>query len=298
MRNGFRWVVPVVIAMSLTGCAWMATLLGDGGSRRGTSSSLVAFLYPDGEIPPPQDAIVPTLPVPLRVGLAFVPSSAGTTVPLSEARLMQLLERVKAAFKDQDFLREFVVVPTAYLAAGRGFDTIDQIARLYQLDAIALVSYDQVAMSSERTASFLYWTIIGAYVIEGTKNDVQTFVDTAIFDIPTRTLLFRAAGSDQMSKDATLVGTDEQVRRTQDDSFTRAMEQMTTNLQQELVVFRERIKSDGTVRLVYRASSGKGGGSGGGGAFSGVELLGLLIVLGLLSGTRQRASSSKHGSTA
>ncbi|MEQ1704159.1 MAG: Ig-like domain repeat protein, partial [Ilumatobacteraceae bacterium] len=51
----------------------------------------------------------------------------------------------------------------------------------YGLDVIALVSYDQVAHSAETTSSFLYWTIVGAYVVKGNKNDVQTFVDTAVF---------------------------------------------------------------------------------------------------------------------
>jgi len=42
--------------------------------RRGTSSSLVDFLYPAGETPPPLTDAVPRLNLPLRVGLAFVPS--------------------------------------------------------------------------------------------------------------------------------------------------------------------------------------------------------------------------------
>ena len=74
---------------------------------------------------------------------------------------------------------------------------------------MALVSYDQVANTSEKTSSLLYWTIVGAYVVKGNKNDVQTFVDTAVFDMATRKLLFRAPGvsDDPEQRDARRPGT-------------------------------------------------------------------------------------------
>ena len=87
------------------------------------------------------------------------------------------------------------MIPEAYLRTGRGFPTaLEQTARLYDLDVMALVSYDQVAHSAEGRPSFLCWTIVGAYVVKGNENDVHTFVDTAVFDVPTRKLLFRAPG--------------------------------------------------------------------------------------------------------
>jgi rhombotail lipoprotein len=45
-------------------------------SETRNSSSLVSFLYPDGSSPPLEDAI-PELHLPLRVGLAFLPSQHG-----------------------------------------------------------------------------------------------------------------------------------------------------------------------------------------------------------------------------
>ncbi len=66
----------------LAGCTslWQATMGGlsetsSGTMRRGVSSSLVEYLYPSGEEPPPFDDSVPQLNIPLRVGLAFVPST-------------------------------------------------------------------------------------------------------------------------------------------------------------------------------------------------------------------------------
>ena len=72
---------------------------------------------------------------------------------------------------------------------------LEQTARLYGLDVMALVSYDEVAHSTETTSSLRYWTIVGDTVVKGNKNDVRTFVDTAVFDVPTHKLLFRAPGS-------------------------------------------------------------------------------------------------------
>jgi rhombotail lipoprotein len=61
------------------------------------------------------------------------------------------------------------------------------------------------------------------------------------------------------------------------------MDQMTTNLQQELVSFRERIKSEGVVKLVQRD------GTGGGGAAGQLEILVLAALLASVAHLRRRA---------
>jgi rhombotail lipoprotein len=254
------------IAVLLTACA---SLFGSTG-RQGVSSSLVDYLYPQGEVPPAQGGVIPQLQIPLAVGLAFVPSQSSNTQVLSEAQRMKLLNDVKKSFDGRDFIREIAVIPDAYLRSGRGFDALEQTARLYGLDVIALVSYDQVAHSAETTSSFLYWTIVGAYVVKGNKNDVQTFVDTAVFDVATRKLLFRAPGVNEFKSSSTLVDVERDVRAAQQKGFELAMADMTVNLDKELSTFKERIKSDGSVRVTR-----VGGTSGGGGAAN----AGFLVLL-------------------
>ena len=52
----------------------------------------MVFLYPKGEAPPPADGSIPTLRLPLRVGLGFVPASNGATATaLPEALKNELL---------------------------------------------------------------------------------------------------------------------------------------------------------------------------------------------------------------
>jgi rhombotail lipoprotein len=271
-----------LLALALVGCS---SLWNWNGGRTGTSSSLVDYLYPDGEIPPAFDETVPYLELPLRAGIAFVPgqSSYGT---ISEATKMQLLEKVKAQFVDREYISQIEVIPDTYLRSSKGVTGMQQVARLYSVDVMALVSYDQVAVSEENTAGFLYWTIVGAYVIKATSNEVQTFVDTAVFDVDTARLLFRAPGADTTADRSTLVEAGETVRKARDASFAAAMEQMTANLEVELDEFQERIKSDPSVAQAEWKPGYSGGGS--------AAWLLLILGAGLVCATRN-AAPAPHG---
>ena len=274
MTNKFLFIA-CLSALLLAGCS---SLWDWGGGRRsGQSSSLVDYLYPGGQVPPQVEESVPYLQLPLRVGIAFVPgqSSYGT---ISEATRMQLLEKVKAQFVDRDYIGHIEVIPDTYLRTSKGVTGMQQVARLYSVDVMALVSYDQVAVSEDNTAGFLYWTIVGAYVIKATSNEVQTFVDTAVFDVDTARLLFRAPGADEMSDRSTLIEAGETVRKARDASFSAAIDQMTVNLAGELDRFTERVKSDPSVAQT-EWKPGSGGGS--------LDLL-LLLVPSFLLWIRRR----------
>ena len=269
----------VVIASSVlaTSCtSYWHRLLGSD-VRQGVSSSLVDYLYPNGEIPPEFDKNIPNLQLPLRVGLAFVPARSNNIEGLSEANKNSLLEKVRQSFSTREFIKEITIVPDTYLRSGSGFQTVDQVSRLYGLDVIALVSYDQVVHVDDTKSSILYWTVVGAYFVKGSKNDVQTFVDTAIFDIKTHKLLFRAPGLNNIEATSTLINSPEEMRKAREESFTLAMSDMTKNLGGELDKFKERIKTDRSVTITHRE------GYGGGGAF---DLNTILLLLGLLFAKR------------
>lgn len=273
MKHACTFLLAGLLVAFLSSCS--SLMAGYGGeTRQGVSSSLVDYLYPDGEEPPKPADTVPQLVVPMRVGLAFVPGNQGGDSPgLSEADKIALLEKVRGVFIDQDFIADIVVIPDTYLRSSRGFQGLEQVSRLYDLSVMALVSYDQVATSSDTNAAFLYWTIVGAYTIEGTKNEVRTFVDTAIFDIPSRRLLFRAPGIHVAANTSTLAEASSEVLEARRKSYALAMDDMTTNLLAELDRFRVRIKEDPAVAQVVRAN----GSSGGGGSISPAMLLALLI---------------------
>ena len=253
-------IAIALIALTLTGCSTMWNW--SGGARIGASSSLVDYLYPDGQEPPDVEQTIPYLELPLRVGIAFVPGQSGHGT-ISEATKMQLLEKVKAEFVEREYISHIEVIPDTYLRSSKGISGMQQVARLYGADVMALVSYDQVAVSEENPSGLLYWTIVGAYLIKATSNEVQTFVDTAVFDVDTARLLFRAPGVDTMSDRSTLVEAGEVVRKARDESFAVAMEQMTGNLTIELDSFQERVKTDTAVaRTEWKPGYGGGGAPG------------------------------------
>jgi rhombotail lipoprotein len=256
------WLVVFVV---LSGCEALSTMWGGAAqTRTGVSSSVVEFLYPGGEAPPKPMGELPTLQLPIKVGLAFVPGARAGVGPLSEPQKLQLLDGVRSRFTSEDYVTEIVLVPESYLRGASGFDALDRAARMYGLNVMALVSYDQLSTSSEKKSSFWYWTVVGAYLVEGTRNDVQTLVDTAVFDIPSRTLLFRSAGTDRVERDATMVESPQRVRDMQAASFGRAMQDMTVNLQRELTAFKDRVKQQqAPVRVVAKRGDGttQGGGS-------------------------------------
>ncbi|MEJ2689000.1 MAG: rhombotarget lipoprotein, partial [Deltaproteobacteria bacterium] len=267
--------IIILTSFFLTSCTNYFLDLTGGNVRQGVSSSLVDYLYPNGEIPPQFEEKIPNLHLPLRVGLAFVPAYSNNIEGLSEANKNSLLEKVKKAFSNRKFIKEITIVPDTYLRSGRGFQTVEQIARLYHLDVMALVSYDQVAHADDTKSSILYWTIVGAYFVKGSKNDVQTFVDTAIFDVKSNKLLFRAPGINRIEATSTLVSSSEEMRKARENSFSLAMSDMTKNLNAELEKFKKRIKEDKSATVTYRP------GYGGGGAF-GPHMIIMLTVFFLM----------------
>lgn len=274
MRSRPRLLIAVLLSGLLCGCTWLFT---DADSRTGVSSSLVDYLYPRGEVPPPPDENTPRLEIPIRVGLAFVPGTGEQA--LTEAQRLRLLEQVRSAFKDREFIEAIEIIPETYMRQGRGFDTLESMARLYRVEAMALVSYDQVAFVGDAGSSIWYWTIVGAYVVKGSEHEVQTFVDTAVFDMGTRTLLFRAPGADRLETRSTLVDTPEVRRDAMAESFERAMANMTVNLDHELDVFKDRIRTDQAAVVAYKPGHEKGG-------TGALDLMTLVVLACGLAGVR------------
>lgn len=262
----------VLLSLVLSGCAALNDLFGDQSYRRGSSSSLVDFLYPGGKQPPPVQQRIPDLQLPLRVGLAFVPANNSTAVGLSEAHKQLLLEKVRASFASRKYIRDIQIIPDTYIRRGGGFTNVEQVANLYGLDVVALVSYDQVAFMKENALSLTYWTIIGAYVVHGNEHDVQTFVDTAVFDVRSHSLLLRAPGFNTAHGQSALVNTPDAVRLTREAGFDGAMANMIVNLDIELTRFESRVKQGSAdVKISHR--------SGGGGAFGVLEMLLTIAVV-------------------
>lgn len=277
ITRGGAWLLAGALALLLGGCA---SLFDGGTQRRGVSSSVVDYLYPKGgAFKPADDAATPQVRLPARVGLMFVPSR-NDPMGVSSADQSALLEKVRTTFREQPFIERIEVIPSSYLRPGGGFDNLEQVARMHGVDLVALVSYDQIVRTDQNAASLLYWTLVGAYTIHGNKNQVSTFVDTSVFDVATRTLLFRAPGTDQRDAGSTAVRVDEVQVRLAGESFGAAMDDMSGNLDKAIADFAVRAREEGQVKLVDRRSGGEWR-RGGGGSVQWWELM-LLVGAGLL----------------
>lgn len=280
------------------GCAGLEPLFCGGecnhaGRHAQGSSSLVSFLYPEGTDSVPGNEL-PTLPVPLRVGLAFLPERSGATVSgLEAARRERIMQRIAEHFRSRKFIAEIVEIPDYYLGGVRGFDGLAGVERLYKVDVMALVSYDQVANQDDRGLSFGYLTIVGAYVLKGTRQDVTTLVDMAVVDPATRSIVLRAGGTDTRAHNTTYVGSEVDARQAAADSFDAAAGQLITHFDGALTQLEADIRAGrSTVKVRHRDG---GGGGGGGGAFGALALPGI-AALAAAAVRRRRRGGVTHNS--
>lgn len=246
-------------------------------SQAHNSSSLVSFLYPDGKTPPPNNTI-PELRVPLRVGLAFLPSQPSYgAIPIEEAQKQELLERIRQRFASRKFVSQIVIIPDYYLTNSRGFDGLDGVQRLYNVDLMALVSYDQVTHKDDTKLSLGYLTIVGAYVLPGTIHDTVTLVDLAAVDPASRSLVLRAGGTDSRHGQTTLISAERAARTDSVSGFDTATNRMIDNFDTALTAFEADVHAGkANVRVVDRNVPA---GTGGGGSLDPWQILALLTLI-------------------
>lgn len=256
-----------LLALGLVGC------VGFRGTRRHhEASSVVQFLYPDKDLPFIQPEI-PTLRLPLRVGVAFIPAGLPdgrgayfrVTANFTEQQKAELLRKVAAQFKTLPFVQSIEIIPTTYLRPGGGFANLDQLRAMMGLDVIALLAYDQTQNSSETEASIAYWTIVGAYIVPAQRNSTHTLMEAVVYDIRSRSLLFRAPGTSEVKNHTTLFRNAYELKKDSATGINEASAQMTANLAQELELFKVRAKEEpGTVKIEHKPGYTGAGALGGG----------------------------------
>lgn len=272
-------LLAVTLVVFISACA---------GQQTKTASSVVDYLYPKGTDVTIQPSI-PILSIPLKVGIAFVPEkkmeSRGVNPwtgramgisALTEANKTDLLDKVASHFKAYEFVSEIEVIPSAYLTAGGSFSNLEQIKTMYGVDVIALVSYDQVQFTDEDYLSLTYWTLIGAYIISGEKNDTSTMIDTVVYDIKSKKMLFRAPGTSNVKGRSTPINLTEELRADSMTSFNEATDKMIQNLDFQLSSFTDKIKNNPKKAQVIMREGYSGGGAFG--VFEIVLLLALVLI--------------------
>jgi rhombotail lipoprotein len=280
-----RWTRPAILALIslvIGACATTTTT-----TRNATS--VVDYLYPNRD--KVETAGVATLALPMRVGIAFVPGGrAGGSFVLTEKRKQDLMQEVAGHFKPYPFIKEIEIIPSMYLSPRGSFANLDQIKTMYGVSEIVLLSYDQTQFKDEGALSIAYWTIVGAYVVRGEKNDTHTMLDAVVYDISSRKMLFRAPGTSLVKGRATPVNLSEQQRADAEAGFEGAAKEMIVNLDQQLSAFKEKVKERPAEYNIqaspeYRARAASRGGAD-------LDAVGLALLAALCSGllwTRRRA---------
>ena len=275
--NVLRAAVAATMLVLLGGCAAM---FSHGTHRNEHTSSLVDYLYP-GAAPPVQDA-VPVLHLPLTVGVAFLPAAPGYRAAVGVVEKQAVLQAIRERFESRGFVREIVPIPDYYLTGQKGFDGLASLQRLYKLDLIALVSYDQVARQDANQLSLTYLTIVGQYLFPGTSQGVNSMVDLAVVHPATRSLVLRAAGMDSRKGVTTEAGSATRLQARSVESFNAAAASMIDNFDTELLGFEDKVRK-GTARVRIANP-----GAGGGGALDGLLVVLLVVLLVGSVGARAR----------
>jgi rhombotail lipoprotein len=224
------------------------------------SSSVVQYLYPD-QTEHIETPGIPRLALPLKVGVAFVPENTGRNQTLTERDKMELMNEVSKNFRKYDFVKSIELIPSAYLREKGSFANLDQLHTMYGVDVVTLLSYDQTQFTDEGLASITYWTLIGAYIIPGEKNDTHTMVDASVYDIKSRKMLFRAPGINHIKSKATPINLSEQLRIDSLKSFKEASKDLVTNLEMQLDLFKEQVKELPEEYQIVHKPGYTGGGS-------------------------------------
>lgn len=261
---------PSLICVALLAFALLA---GCSSQQVGSKSSVVDYLYPTTAVPQVQSSI-PLLKLPIKLGIAFVPEqtpvkrgvnfwsgTSATNDVLTETHKMEILEKIAGHFRTQKFIGEIQTIPSVYLTKHGSFTNLDQIKTMYGVDVIALVSYDQVQFTDDTKLSISYWTIVGAYLISGQKNDTNTLMDTVVYDIDSRRMLLRAPGISSVKGRSTPINLNEELRLDSQEGFERASNDMVNNLESQLAAFKEKIKQRPKEIKVENASHYSGSGA-------------------------------------
>lgn len=278
-RKKLRLLLAAGLALMLTGCGILSgnECLFRCGEKRASSTPLVQFLYGDDQRVPKRDEVV-TLQLPIRVGLAFLPSRTGNPdegpTPLERERI---LNSIRASFSDLPYVAEIVPVPAYYFDMSRadGMRQLEQLSRLQNLDLMALISYDQRTQVSENRRSFAYLTIVGALVVKGNHDETQTIIDLAVVEPVRRSLVLRAGGVSSTANTVTAIDQPGKLRKQQRVGFEQATSALIANFRTELTDFESRVRAGTADVKVARQPRG----SGGGGALDPLLLAALLVAL-------------------
>jgi rhombotail lipoprotein len=263
-RPALALLLPLVV--TINGCAtWYAP------RQIHRRSSLLEYLAPHGAVTHGGPA---RLQLPVKIGVAFVPTQGE---PLDADSQERLVEIVAKAFAGRPWVGAIRTIPSDYLEPGGGYENLQQVASLMDVDVVALASVDQIQNNDPTALSILYLSVVGEYLVPGDRNSTHTMIDVGVVDVASRSFLFRAAGRSHLSGMAAPVDRDRILRGKSDEGFRQAMVDLTANLDRHVVELKTSVAAGTRFDVDIITREGKS--IRGGGAFDGPTTCALLVLL-------------------
>jgi rhombotail lipoprotein len=200
-----------------------------------------------------------------------------------------LLTKIAESFRDREGIASVEAIPSSFLTPGGGFDNVDRLVPAFGIDLIGIVSYDQFQFSESGRSSWAYWTIIGAYVVKGEKNETRTIMNTVVYDIPSHAMLFNASGQNSIEGKSLPVQVEKALRERSEQSFDAATDDLIANLNTALDAFQTQaatgtVRGPGTPAVAMYDASGQPvqpGAGGGGGSLALADVCGAMLLISL-----------------
>jgi len=175
---------------------------------------------------------------PVRVGVAFAPGAEATrrtgwsqaSHDFGEPDKRRLLTRLCSNLEATPAVAAAVVVPTYHMQPAGGFDDLERLAELYDVDLIVLLSYEQLQAEDVNALSVTYWALLPAYFVRGNVNETRTIVDADVYEIDSRTHIFNASGSCKEEARCTALKSKRLLRTQSREGFKSAIAGLTEDL--------------------------------------------------------------------
>ncbi|MBM3986107.1 MAG: hypothetical protein FJ296_10555 [Planctomycetes bacterium] len=158
-----------------------------------------------------------------------------------EAYKALVLEQMAGAFRGQPVVGDIEIVPSFHLSGASAPELVASVRATFDVDVVALVSYDLQHSHRENGWAFLYLALLPIVFAPGSEVDSQLLPDTAVYRADNAALLFRAAGTSTGHDSFALVYRDEHAQAVTEDCIARAREELVPRLRQELAGFATRI---------------------------------------------------------
>ena len=247
-------VAMLFVVVTVSGCGAMAM------KEVRQNANLADYLYSGQQASDTtQQTAATELNLPLRCGIAFVPGYADPKFGVTEVDRLRWSTQIKSAFEKHPFVGNVVVIPTSYLKSGGGVENLRQLAALFNVDVVALLSYDQTQFSDSNSLSALYLaSAIAWFVVPGDQYNIHTVLEAAVVDARSGKLLFRVPATSIVEGSTNMVRFSASSREARSEGFDKAFKQMIPNVDTALQAFHRQAQTDPAFRLIAPDSHNDG----------------------------------------